>query len=208
MAPPDETSHGPLPTSMVRASAFDEAGWAVRTLAGNASTVGRWPIARAMAGIVMLLILLPLFEFAQTVLGQILPLVLFALLLALGVAFVAQVSAGAEPIFRRLRLDRRRLVIDEIRGDWTLDESEVLSAEGAQMRHLDYDDITEVAYADERITIGRREADPWVVDWLPPAMSEEVVTHLRRTLSDRDDVSTAAARKAALQRLVAERPAE
>jgi len=208
MARSAQEEHGPFPTSMVQANTLDEAGWAVRTLADSASKVGRGPLARAIAACIVALFALPVLQALQIDLGALPAIVLGTVLLGLVAAFVLQAGQGAEPVFQRLRLDRRRLLVDEVRGDWTLHEDEVLTAEGSRVRELPYDEIAGVSYAQETITIDCRDGEPWRLDWLPPMMAEEVVAHLQRTLSDRGDPAVAAERQAALQRLVSQRDSE
>lgn len=197
----DTSSHGPLPTAVVTAHTLEEAGWAVRVLADNASSVGRWPIAWAVAACVLALLGLPFVEVGEAQLGALVPLGFLGLLLSLVGAFIVQASRGAEPIFKRLRLDRRGLVLDEIRGDWTLTEDELLTAEGVADRSIRWDDLLDVVYKDEEILVERRDGEVFAVTWMPPFMAEEVVTHLSRTLRDREDTTVAAERQAALQRL-------
>lgn len=201
----DESDHGPLPTSMVSAQTFEEAGWAVRTLADGASTVGRGPLAQAIAACIGALLLLPSLQALGFDLGAMGAIVLLAILFGLILTFIAEAGRGAEPVFQRLRLDRRRLLIDEIRGDWTLDEEDVLTADGAAPRELPWDEVVAVDYVEECITIDRRQGEPWRLDWLPPMMAEQVVAHVRRTLADRDDVGASAAERARLEALVARR---
>ncbi len=208
MAPAHDSSYGPLPTSMVAAQSFEEAGWAVRTLADSASTVGRGPLARAIAVCIAATLFSPFLQALGVDLGAFGLVTLLVVLFGLVLAFIWEAGRGAEPVFRRLRLDRRRLLVDEIRGDWTLDEADVLTAEGLDGRELPWDDVVEVDYTDECITIARREGAPWRVDWLPPMMAEQVVAHVRRTLADRGDASTADARLTALRGLMARRKGE
>ncbi|MEO0606393.1 MAG: hypothetical protein AAF211_33505, partial [Myxococcota bacterium] len=161
--------------------------------------------SKLWAACVGALLLLPSLQALGVDLGAIGPIGLLAVLLALVIAFIVEAGRGAEPVFRRLRLDRRRLLVDEIRGDWTLDEEEVLTVPGIEAREMHYDEVVGVDYADEVITIRRQDGEPWRVDWLPEMMAVEVVAHLQRTLADREDPDVADERQAALRQLLASR---
>jgi len=201
---PSSDEFGPLPTSSVRAQSFDEAGWAVRTLADNAQ-VGRRNLGAAIAVCVAAMFVLGVLQPVGFDVAAVPLVVLLMVLLGLIFAFILQ---GAEPVFRRIRLGRQRLVIDEVRGDWTLDEDELLVVEGANAWTIDYDDVVHVDYADPVLTIGRRGDAPWELDWLSPGMADEVVTHLQRVLARRRDDTVAARERAAIQQLVTRRTPE